>query len=72
MIGRAMKSQPAWKSPSAAPYLPVKESITEKKLIVMWRSMKTIRKRPLILMMSFLVIEESAIIVIILLVNYRV
>ena len=52
-------------SPAGAPQVPLKASITEKKLIVEWRSMKRIRKSPLMLMISFLVIEESAIIVII-------
>ena len=68
MTGVDMKSQPSLNRPSpllkssasaaAMPNLPVKESITEKKLIVACRRRKMIRKAPLTAWMNFLPIEE--------------
>ena len=68
MTGVDIKSQPSLKrpspsekrasSPAQAPYLPVKESMTEKKLMVACSSRNTIRNAPLTAWMNFLPMEE--------------
>ena len=57
-IGRDMNSHPAAKSPSGEPKVPLIESITENRLMVMCRRRKIMRNSPLMLIMSFLPIED--------------
>ena len=56
-IGSDMKSHPNANRPSGSPNLPVKLSITEKKLMVTCNPRKMIRNAPLTAWMNFLPIE---------------
>ena len=57
-IGSDINSHPNAKSPSGSPNVPLTESITEKRLMLMCKRRKIIRNSPLTLIMSFLPIED--------------